>query len=103
MPDANIYGTRSSIRQALNEYWHLKTEAQSHDRIGTDSIAIIIDIENAIKSLPEIHRKIIFLNLIIGYSTGEVSRRVGKPRSTVIDMVNQALDGIKTYLEGQYH
>ncbi len=35
-----------------------------------------------------------------GHPTGDVSVMLGKPRSTVIDMANQALDGIQTYLEG---
>ncbi len=95
-----LYGSKSALREALGLYWDISTAAHSQSRMASEFSGILVDLKGAIDSLPESHRVVLILNVMMGFSTAEVSKQLGKPRSTVIDMVNRALEGIQTYLEG---
>jgi DNA-directed RNA polymerase specialized sigma24 family protein len=98
-----LYQDKEALREALGSYWDLRTMSASNSRTSSEFTGIVMDIDNAIKSLPEDYQRVVILNLMAGFPTSHVAEVTGKPRSTVIGMVNRALDGIQAYLEGKEH
>jgi DNA-directed RNA polymerase specialized sigma24 family protein len=96
-----IYGDKDALREAIGLYWDLETRAASQSRDSSHFMDFSRDLKDAILSLPKGHRQVLALNVMMGYTVREVGEIVGRPKSTVIDMVSQSLDGIQAYLEGR--
>ncbi len=95
----NLYTSRAALKKALVSYWEIDRLSTSESRDSSDYISIIIDLNTALKSIPTKHRKVLFLNAVMGYSAQDISQIMNMPRSSVIDMVQLALEGVQSFLD----
>ncbi len=80
-----------------------ETDAQAQERNKQDLLALAV--QKVITRLPEIQQKIIYLRYFDdgadAYSAKEIAKKLGIPRSSYYNYLNQAKEVLRLYLENQ--
>lgn len=80
-------------RENIEDYQNL----QSNEKIETD------DVLNAVLGLPDKYKTVVYLYYYEGYDSVEISKILGKPKSTIRNHLHEARNVLKERLGGEFN
>ncbi len=82
----------------LEESFGLEPTEQTADLRWVEQATLRVEVQRALMSLPEKYRRPLLLHLLLGEPQEEVSRMLGRPRSTVASQIHRGLARLRRTL-----
>ncbi len=98
----DIYTDRALLCTTIKQYWDWDRLACFNSGQGTEHVVVLMDIKLAISRLSETHKKVLFLNYIMGYSEKGTGEMVGVSQPGVNGLVNEAVEQIQKFLQDDF-
>lgn len=88
----------TSSLEYLEESYGIEPTEATADLRWVDRATLRVEVERALMSLPEKYRSPVLMHLLEGEPQEEVSRRLGRPRSTVASQIHRGLARLRRSL-----
>lgn len=88
-------------RSKLIDFESLEKMDRAIPETTTSRIGVKLDLESSLNRLSVEEREAIYLNCVEGYTAAEMARMLGKPRSTVLNLLSRAKHSLIS-LEGDH-